>query len=352
MFLSKKTDLSKMNTMTTNGRISIGVAIATYNGAKYIEEQLNSILSQTRKPDVIVISDDVSTDGTIEKIKSIRCLSSTPIVIIENKQRLGVFDNFMQAFMKCETSYIAYCDQDDVWRKDKLELCERVLHRDPTISLIFHKSEIVDSQLITTGENQPHNIRPGLYRFPHIPQTLWGFGHQMIFSRDTLKTMMAIQAIRSQPIEDVSGNYDRLLLIAAGLNGGIFHLSEALTKFRRHDKTVSPAAKNASAQSNEFTRLRTIKDTSCLADNLSYFAKTHMTTRPTMLDAYLGNAKRVIQSNKNRQIIYEDPHIPKRLFNLAGALLNGAYGREKNNKLPPRVAVIDLLHTIGLRLER
>src|SRR5438034_11669775 len=99
---------------------TIGVAIATFNGVRYIEEQLNSICSQTVKPNLISISDDGSTDGTVAALEVFRRRSKIPVVLNTNTKRVGVVENFMRAFNQCDTDYISYSDQDDVWHPNKV----------------------------------------------------------------------------------------------------------------------------------------------------------------------------------------------------------------------------------------
>ena len=105
--------------------MTISVAMCTYNGARYIQEQLTSILAQTRKVDEIVICDDGSKDDTLEIIKHTTQSSSVNIRLVQNKENLGFFRNFLQAISLCTGDIIFLSDQDDVWRDDKVEkICD------------------------------------------------------------------------------------------------------------------------------------------------------------------------------------------------------------------------------------
>ena len=99
----------------------VSIALCTYNGEKYIEEQVNSLINQTRKPDEIVVSDDNSKDRTIEIIEEL--LKNTGIKLVINKNVLakGVFKNFETAISLCSGDIVFTCDQDDVWKLEKLE---------------------------------------------------------------------------------------------------------------------------------------------------------------------------------------------------------------------------------------
>ena len=132
----------------------ISVCIATYNGEKYIAEQLNSILSQIGKDDEVLVSDDGSTDGTIAVIKSINDLRIKvlpPPIQIQQTSRNEWFTinkitaNFLNAikYAKGDTVYLS--DQDDVWLPDKVGVCEEILRNH---EVIVHTKTVVDQNLV------------------------------------------------------------------------------------------------------------------------------------------------------------------------------------------------------------
>ena len=98
----------------------ISVCIATYNGALYIKEQLNSILPQLSDNDEIIISDDHSTDDTLQIIRSI---NDKRIKIFINQGEKGYTPNFENALQKALGEYIFLCDQDDIWMENKVSYC-------------------------------------------------------------------------------------------------------------------------------------------------------------------------------------------------------------------------------------
>jgi GT2 family glycosyltransferase len=101
----------------------ISVALCSYNGAKYIREQLESIAGQSLKPKEIVVCDDGSTDGTVELVESFAHSSDVEVQVYKNERWLGVNANFSRAISLCRGNYIALSDQDDIWAEGKLELC-------------------------------------------------------------------------------------------------------------------------------------------------------------------------------------------------------------------------------------
>ena len=99
----------------------ISIAMATYNGEKFIEEQLDSILAQTIKDFEIVICDDCSNDRTFFILE--QYAKKYPLIKLhKNTKNLGFRENFLQAINLCTGDFIALCDQDDIWNEKHLEI--------------------------------------------------------------------------------------------------------------------------------------------------------------------------------------------------------------------------------------
>ena len=113
--------------MITNSLSSISIALATYNGSRYIREQLDSIALQTRLPDELIISDDASTDDTLDIARDFARHVPFPVKIYKNQERLGSTRNFEIAILYCSGNLISLCDQDDIWYPNKLALSEERL---------------------------------------------------------------------------------------------------------------------------------------------------------------------------------------------------------------------------------
>ena len=103
----------------------ISIALASYNGSKYIREQLDSILEQTYQDFELIICDDCSTDNTWQILQEYAQKDSR-IKVFENERNLGFKKNFEKAISLCNGKYIALSDQDDIWIDNHLEvLCIR-----------------------------------------------------------------------------------------------------------------------------------------------------------------------------------------------------------------------------------
>src|SRR5437016_11017196 len=111
-------------------RPTIGVVLCTYNGARYVRAQVNSILDQTRKPDVLLAFDDGSQDCTIAELEACIPRASFPLRVVRNGTNLGYLRNFEQGILSCDADIIVLSDQDDWWRPDKLEKIEAAFERD------------------------------------------------------------------------------------------------------------------------------------------------------------------------------------------------------------------------------
>jgi glycosyltransferase involved in cell wall biosynthesis len=127
--------------------MKISIAMCTYNGAEFLPAQLQSILTQSRPPDEIVICDDRSTDDTQHLLKKFASESPVPIKLHINDHNLGSVKNFERAISLCTGDVIALSDQDDVWRSDKLQTFESVLNNSPAAGIVFSDAAIVDENL-------------------------------------------------------------------------------------------------------------------------------------------------------------------------------------------------------------
>jgi len=129
----------------------LSIAMATYNGERYIAEQLNSIAHQTRLPDELVLSDDASTDGTLDIVNDFMRSAPFPIRLLVNRNRLSSSRNFEVAMRACNGDIIFLCDQDDVWYPDKIALSEASLMNEKESGAVFTDADIVDHDLHPYG---------------------------------------------------------------------------------------------------------------------------------------------------------------------------------------------------------
>jgi glycosyltransferase involved in cell wall biosynthesis len=129
----------------------VSVAMCTYEGERYLQEQLQSIVGQTRPPDELIVCDDGSTDGTLAILDRFRSQTSLPVRVHVNEERIGPTKNFERAITLCEGDIIFLSDQDDVWRPEKLEVLAAAFARSPGIGAVFSNADVVDERLEPRG---------------------------------------------------------------------------------------------------------------------------------------------------------------------------------------------------------
>jgi glycosyltransferase involved in cell wall biosynthesis len=131
----------------------ISVAMCTYNGEKYLNGQLTSIISQSYLPDEIVICDDGSSDDTIKIIENFINKTKINIRLYQNTKNLGSTKNFEKAINLCNGDIIILSDQDDIWYKSKLEIIYKVFQKKNNIGLIFSDADLIDEESYLLPDN-------------------------------------------------------------------------------------------------------------------------------------------------------------------------------------------------------
>lgn len=132
---------------TTENQYRVSVALATYNGAAYLAQLLESLSRQTLPPFEVVAFDDGSSDDT--RVVLTRYSQQLPLRVYVNEQSVGVVENFRRAVACCQGDYIAFCDQDDVWLPDKLARSVEALKGidGPGPAMVFTDLVVVDEHL-------------------------------------------------------------------------------------------------------------------------------------------------------------------------------------------------------------
>lgn len=213
--------------------------MATYNGAKFIKQQLESIINQTQRVDEIVISDDGSTDGTLEIIKEVSKLAeknNIEFVTIHHNQKHGHSGNFEYALKHCTGDYIFLADQDDVWLPDKVECVIKIIYAKPVLLCVFHKKKNIDKfgnllpdlddyLVFNEGEITKEN-----YLEYSVSDALCS-GMVMCISKYLLDIAI--------PFPQANILHDQWLLFCALCIGNCYYLNRVLALYRMHDNNVT-----------------------------------------------------------------------------------------------------------------
>lgn len=128
--------------------MKVSVALCTYNGEKYLPEQLDSILGQTVQVDEVIVCDDGSKDRTAEILFSYQKKYPHIFRIFQNKNNLGFIKNFEKAIRLCENPIIIISDQDDIWENDKVEKTITFFEKNPQFDGVFHDLKLIDNQTL------------------------------------------------------------------------------------------------------------------------------------------------------------------------------------------------------------
>jgi glycosyltransferase involved in cell wall biosynthesis len=212
--------------------MNISVAMCTYNGADYLPAQLESIAAQTRPPDEIVICDDGSTDETVSVIKQFAGTLHT------NEKNLGSVKNFEKAISLCSGNVIALCDQDDVWREDKLQVIETAFERNASVGLVFSDAAIVDENLNPLNRRMWNEVGFNAHK-----RKLVSHGRALDVLITGWTVTGATMAFRSQyrnlalPIPtNIQMIHDGWIALTVASVADVIMLDEPLVKYRQHER--------------------------------------------------------------------------------------------------------------------
>lgn len=207
----------------------ISVALCTYNGERYLREQLDSLLAQTYSNMEIVAVDDASTDGTVAVLREYEQRDARLRVFV-NSNNIGFIRNFERAISLARGSLIAPCDQDDIWLPHKLSTLARVIGDH---AMVYCDSELIDAEGRSLGTSMSQ-FWP--LQDLHDPAALvlnnCVSGHAMLFRRDLLD---------GQPNLPTDIFHDWWLAATATVRGGVVYCPEKLVRYRQHDKNVTNA---------------------------------------------------------------------------------------------------------------
>ena len=222
----------------------ISIALCTYNGASYLAEQLRSILEQTTQPVELCVGDDGSTDATLDILDRFAATAPFPVTVTRNPVNLGYGENFIQTAKRCAATWIAFCDQDDVWLPTKLERCAELINQGPAdLKLVVHNGEVVDfegnfEKVMMEGPGSDWG-RATTYAKRELPSAWMMFGNCMVFDRSLIRDVpcegRAWPCFTTEPHE----SHDSWIPILAAALGSVTATSDRLIKYRRHGENVS-----------------------------------------------------------------------------------------------------------------
>lgn len=234
-----------------NKNPTVAVVVATYNGATYLRQQLESIVQQTYKPSQIIIVDDDSLDDTIAIARAFAA-HHPEVMVVQNETRLGYIKNFEKGMLIATASYVALSDQDDIWMPNKLET---LLANIGDQMLAYSDSELIDAngqllnQKMSSIKNQLAYHTPIMYAIG-----AWAPGHAMLFKKELVDKAVPFPALVT---------HDFWLGFVATCYSRVVYVNEPLVHYRQHtqnaigaDTTKNKTASLTMAQKKQKARAR------------------------------------------------------------------------------------------------
>jgi glycosyltransferase involved in cell wall biosynthesis len=248
--------------------------MTSFNGAKFIREQLASLSTQTLRPDELVLCDDGSSDATLEIVSDFQRTAPFPVKVHRNPVRLGYADNFLHGCALAVGQVIAFCDQDDVWEPTKLERGMAELTGNPGVVLVIHSATVVDADLQTCGFAKPdfavdEVVNPS---GGELELSLPGFA--MMFSADLVRAIDWRNRAQDYMADDRSRmTHDQWIVFLARSIGRVAHLSDRLAMYRQHGANTCGAVDPAGTHGPTLHRAANEAAYRQRADSSNYYAK-------------------------------------------------------------------------------
>ena len=208
----------------------ISVCIATYNGEKYIKEQISSILSQLGDDDEVVISDDGSSDRTLEIIDSFH---DHRILVYHNKKQHGFVGNFENALNHSKGEYIYLSDQDDVWCPNKVSVVQKALSN---FDIVIHDAELINGDGCSLGITYYTTLHHHTSFLMNFWKTRW-LGCCMAFKREVMDYCL--------PFPDNIVAHDYWIGMLGMTKFKYIFRDDILIKYRRHGGNVSSSSEKS-----------------------------------------------------------------------------------------------------------
>jgi len=211
----------------------ISVAIATYNGEKYILAQINSILEQTISDFEIVVCDDNSSDSTLEILSSL-CSKDKRIKLFKNKENLGFKKNFEKIINLCTGDYVAFCDQDDIWLPNHLEFLMSIIGENDLAG--------ANSMLIDSDGNSLGITLLDTKKQERLPKTSDEYIRTICYSnifQGTASLFRRSFLINNMPIPNNIIYHDWWFAINSALSNSIIYDRNVILLYRQHNNNVT-----------------------------------------------------------------------------------------------------------------
>lgn len=236
----------------------ISVAMTTYNGEKYICEQIESILNQSMKVDEIIVCDDGSSDSTIELLKKY------PVKVVQNDMNLGYRLNFKKAMELCSGDYIFLCDQDDIWLPHKVEEMMRMMKTHSNMHVLSSSFIYIDDKnqeiQMKLDKSRSNN---NLYCRPVKKDSLYQVNFLDYLSMNYFQgcSLLLDKWIKDLVLEYYSTDieHDYLINSIAASYSSMYFYNKPLFQYRLHENNSIGAQYDTQTKEEHLQRANTLK---------------------------------------------------------------------------------------------
>ncbi|MCK1404960.1 glycosyltransferase family 2 protein [Bradyrhizobium sp. 76] len=324
--------------------------MTTYNGGKFLGEQLSSLADQIYPNLELIISDDGSTDNTMEIVDEFRRTAKFPVVVRRNNARLGYAENFLSATKLATGEFLAFCDQDDKWRPEKLAIAVEALMQSKA-DLFVHAATLIDA----TGSEIGY-FSQGICKSATLEPLQLGpwavfYGCSMVFPRQLLELIDS--CYRGAHTFEFEGalSHDLWVYFLATSLGRVVVDSRPLIAYRQHPSNQTPHVRASwlrawwsaagVAAHPKLARSSIAHHRGRLLEDLS-----KSTSRPIVRQAAMRAAqywRRISRYEHMRVEFYAAAGLSRRTFGWTRLVLEGGYLRFEKGGLGWQLSVKDLL---------
>ena len=222
--------------------MKVSILLATYNGEKYLREQIDSLLNQTYQDFIIYISDDNSSDSTLEIIKYYKDKFPNKFQILNHELSFGsAKGNFLFLLKNVDSDVFLFCDQDDVWTQDHVEILiteyKELSSEDKKLPILIHSDlTVVDSDLNIIASSFMH-----FAKIPNNPQNRFYYlsnnvtGCVSLVNNALKQIVFSNQESLNQNLENIT-MHDHFFALIAVLFGKKIYINKTTNLYRQHGK--------------------------------------------------------------------------------------------------------------------
>lgn len=230
----------------------VSIALCTYNGERFLQPQLDSLLAQSHRPDQVVICDDLSSDGTAALLEVFAAAARAQGIAVQihcNPHNLGYVRNFEQALRLCDGDVVFLCDQDDIWHPEKIQRYCACFAAAPALQLLHADARLVDAQGQPLGYGLFESLEVSAQELAAVHA---GQAREVLLRRNLVTgataALRAGLVARVLPVEQGWVHDEWLAMAAAASGGGVDCLEWAAIDYRQHGGNQIGAVKRSLRQ--------------------------------------------------------------------------------------------------------